>query len=337
MAMEDVVLDPPFNITRASHVVLNVTDLDASRAFYTDLIGLVVSDHDDEAVYLRGLEEACHHSLVLRKAAAPSCARIGLRTRTDADLRKAKDYFEATGVGARFVDTPYQGLTLHVSDAVGMPLELCATMPLKPRLMSDYKAYRAGMAQRLDRYQIACHSPGLAHSFYQPLGFRCSEYTFSERADGGRDLWGVWLQRKGNPHDLVFTNGQGPRLHHFAYLIRDAHDMIHACDVAGSLGLGHCLDRGPGRHGISGAMFVYFLDPDGNRIELFNTHYQNIDLEPPLAWPLTDPRRADLWGMPATERWFTKATQFEGVTLQSPLLKAELPTLERFLLSRVAS
>jgi catechol 2,3-dioxygenase len=337
MSMNDLVLDPPFNVTRASHVVLNVTDLAASRAFYTDLVGLVVSDEDADAVYLRGLEEACHHSLILRKAPAPSCARVGLRTRTEDDLRAAKDYFDARGVAARFVEVPYQGLTLHVADAIGTPLELCATMELRPRLMSCYTAYHAGAAQRLDHFQIAAYDPGLAYGFYQPLGFRCSEYTYSRRADGGEDLWGVWLQRKGNPHDIVFTNGVGPRLHHFAYLIRDAHDLVHVCDVAGSLGLGQNLDRGPGRHGISGAVFVYFLDPDGHRIELFNTHYQHIDIEPAIGWELSDPRRADLWGMPATERWFTKATHFEGVEPRPPVLKAELPTLERFLQSRAAS
>ena len=40
-----------------------------------------------------------------------------------------------------------------------------------------------------------------------------------------------------------------------------------------------------------GAQFVYVLDPDGHRIELFNTHYQTIDVEPALGWNLSDPRR----------------------------------------------
>jgi len=34
----------PFNVTRASHAVLTVKDLGASRAFYVDAIGLLVSD-----------------------------------------------------------------------------------------------------------------------------------------------------------------------------------------------------------------------------------------------------------------------------------------------------
>ena len=38
------VFDPPFNIIRCSHAVLDVTDLDASRAFYETTVGLHVED-----------------------------------------------------------------------------------------------------------------------------------------------------------------------------------------------------------------------------------------------------------------------------------------------------
>ena len=61
--------NPPFNITRASHLVLTVRDLEASLAFYGELIGLVVSERTADTLYLRGLEEACHHSLVLQRSA----------------------------------------------------------------------------------------------------------------------------------------------------------------------------------------------------------------------------------------------------------------------------
>ncbi|GGO38450.1 3,4-dihydroxyphenylacetate 2,3-dioxygenase [Gemmobacter aquaticus] len=330
MKLPAPILTPPFNITRASHVVLTVADLDASKAFYTDLVGLVVTAEDSEAVYLRGREESCHHSLVLRKGATPECQRIGLRVLTDDDILKAKDYFDSIGTEARIVDVPYQGKTLHFNDAIGMPVELTASMPAQPRLFMSYDRYHGASAQRLDHWQIQAQDVRRAFNFWHPLGFRASEYTYSID-DGGENLWGVWLQRKGNPHDLVFTNGPGPRLHHFAYLLRDAHDLVHACDVAGAMGLGRRLERGPGRHGISGAMFIYFRDPDGHRIELFNTHYQTIDLEDPIGWDLQDPRRADQWGLPAQAKWFNEATTFAGSPPALPDLKSELPTLERFL------
>ena len=74
MPVPKPVFDPPFNIVRCSHVILDVTDLDVSRAFYETAVGLHVEDCDDKAVYLRGSEEHQHHSLVLRKSAAPACS-----------------------------------------------------------------------------------------------------------------------------------------------------------------------------------------------------------------------------------------------------------------------
>ena len=60
--------NPEFQITRASHVSLGVTDLAASRDFYRDVVGLVVTEETDNVVYMRGLEEASHHSLVLERS-----------------------------------------------------------------------------------------------------------------------------------------------------------------------------------------------------------------------------------------------------------------------------
>ena len=130
----------------------------------------------------------------------------------------------------------------------------------------------------------------------------------------------------------MFTSGAGPRLHHFAFTVPDTHDLIHICDVAGSLGLGNAIDRGPGRHGISNALFVYFRDPDGHRIELFTSHYQAIDIESePVRWSVSDTRRSQLWGMPASKRWFFEATPFRDKAVEPPLLKADPVTLESFL------
>ena len=57
----------PFRVTRASHLVYTVRDLSRSRDFYTEVLGLVVTDEDQEALYLRGVEERSHHSLVLKR------------------------------------------------------------------------------------------------------------------------------------------------------------------------------------------------------------------------------------------------------------------------------
>jgi len=318
--------DPPFTITRASHVSIAVTDLEASRDFYRDVIGLVVTEETGDAVYLRGLEESSHHSLVLERADEAKALRIGLRVREDRDIIAAEAWCRSNGIEHERVERRYQGLTLQFTDAVGTRMELTSSMTQVPRKMQDFHEFTAGAPQRLDHYQVVTYDVQAATDFWTGLGMRMSEYTAT---DGTDELWGTWMEVKGNTHDLVFTNGRGPRLHHFAYTVPDATALLHAADVAGSLGFGDEIDRGPGRHGISNALFLYLRDPDQHRVELFTTHYQFIDLEDePIRWDVSDPRRAQLWGMPASRRWFFEASEFPGAPVREPLLQATPATLE---------
>lgn len=322
-------LDPAFRVTRSSHVVLTVKDLAASKKFYSEVLGLVLSAEDSDALYFRGVEEACHHSLVLRKGKEPACQRIGMRMLTDDDLKRAKDHFEAHGCAAAWTDVPFQGRTLQVTDPVGTPMEFCATMPVMPRMLTAFSQQRGGCALRLDHYQVLTPDVRKACEFYMAAGFRLSEYIASK---GTTDLRGVFLQRKGNPHDIVFFNGKGPRLHHFAFLAAEVHYLLRACDIAGELGYGSMVERGPGRHGPGHAMYVYFRDPDGHRVELFNTHYQVMDIEnEPVAWDPTDHNVSFPWGLPARQGWFEEATAFEGVTAHEPQIKPTPMTLEKYL------
>lgn len=321
--------NPAFTLTRSSHVSIAVTDLAKSRDFYRDVVGLVVSEETSDAIYMRGLEEAAHHSLALELADQPKALHVGLRVRTDDDIVAAEKFFKENNVDHQRVERDHQGPTIQFRDAVGTHMELTSSMDVVPRKMQNFNEFVAGAPQRLDHYQCVTHDVQKATDFWTGLGMRMSEYTAK---DGTDELWGTWMEVKGNTHDLVFTNGRGPRLHHFAYAVPDAGSLIHAADVAGALGFGDEIDRGPGRHGISNALFLYLRDPDQHRVELFNTHYQFIDLEtPPIRWDVTDPRRAQLWGMPASRRWFFEASEFPEEPVNDPLLQATPSTLEDYL------
>lgn len=69
----------------------------------------MVTAETADTLYLRGIEEACHHSLVLRKGAAAECSRIGLRVLTEADLDRAFDWLSAGGRAPRWVEVAHQG------------------------------------------------------------------------------------------------------------------------------------------------------------------------------------------------------------------------------------
>jgi 3,4-dihydroxyphenylacetate 2,3-dioxygenase len=326
------VLEPPFKITRTSHVVLEVRDLAASRLFYTEVLGLVVTLESDEALYLRGVEEACHHSLVLRRSTgAPACQRLGLRVLTEADLDKADLELARLGCDVRAVDVAHQGRTLHVTDPFGFRLELCAHMPIEPRHITKFQSQRGGSALRIDHYQLLTPRLNEALAFYMGLGFWLTEYV-------GKDtehIRAVFLQRKGNPHDIVLFSGDGPRLHHFAFTAPETQYLLRACDIAGELGFGRQVERGPGRHGPGHAMFVYFRDPDGHRVELFTTHYQVMDLEnEPVRWDPDDPAVAYPWGLPAQRRWHEQATPMADTPISLVSPRPNPMTLERFLAER---
>ena len=67
MTLPQTNFNPPFNITRASHLAFTARDLAASRDFYVEVLGLIVSDEDANTIWLRGVEERCHHSLTLKR------------------------------------------------------------------------------------------------------------------------------------------------------------------------------------------------------------------------------------------------------------------------------
>jgi len=330
MVLPPPVYDPPFRITRASHVVLEVGDLDASQRFYADVLGLILTNRDETTAFFRGIEEACHHSLVLRRSnRQAACARLGMRVLTEEDLDRAEVFFSQRRCPTAWVEVPHQGRTLHATDPLGVPLELCAQMTAVPRMITQFELHKGGCAQRIDHYQILTPEVRQACEFYMSAGFRLSEYIASEDDEA---LLGVFLQRKGNPHDIVFFDGPGPRLHHFAYFTPQVHHLLLACDMAGALGFGRDVERGPGRHGPGHAMYVYFRDPDGHRVELFNTHYQIMDMEnQPIRWDASDHRLSFPWGLPAQRKWFAEATSFVGVQPRPSMRQTNPLTLEKFL------
>lgn len=313
-------LYPPFNIIRLSHVVFGVTDLAASRAFYVDTLGLQVTDEDDSHIFLRAMEERGHHCLVLRKTETPEIRSLAFKVYDEDELDKAHDWFRAEGHSVEWVERAYQGRTLRTHDCFGMPIELYFKMDRLEPIHQKYALYHGVKPLRIDHFNVFSPDVDRAVEFYNRIGFRVTEYTEDEET--GR-LWAAWTHRKGGVHDIAFTNGLGPRLHHTAFWVPTPLNIIDLLDLMSTTGYVSNIERGPGRHGISNAFFLYILDPDGHRIEIYCSDYQTVDPDlEAIKWDLKDPQRQTLWGAPAPRSWFENGSVFEGVTPVASDMKA---------------
>lgn len=309
-----------FNIIRAARAVVNVTDLNEARDFYVNALGFVETESDGEYLYLRGLEEHNHHCYALRKADKPGVHVLSYKVWSEKDLEALALLFESKGIRTKWLEKGSQwalGRALRVQDSsTGIPLEFFAEMETTERLLQDYHLYKGARMQRIDHFNCMVPDVEKAHRFYiDELGFRCSEYT--EAKDR---IWASWLHRKPTVHDIAFMNGEGPRLHHVGFTLNDSQSILHTCDVLASMGYSSSIERGPGRHGLSNAFFLYLRDPSGNRVELYTGDYLTTDPDfKPIRWDLNDPQRATFWGHPAPDSWFAEAAPFLDLESGEPV------------------
>ncbi|QIS14010.1 VOC family protein [Nocardia arthritidis] len=320
--------DTGFDITRLNHLHLDVTDLAESRRFYEEFVGLVVTEATDDAVYLRGIEEIQHHSLVLHRAADAAVGRTGFRVAAPEDLDRLAEHFRARDLPTRFVDLPAQGRTLQVSDPQGVPVEFIAAMPVvgTRREVLDYTRKVGAAPPRFDHLQIRVPDADSAVEFWAGLGFHTSEAA-TATGDADEPLQVAFLERKGNANDIVFSQGPGPKLHHFAFVVHDAPvTMLHLLDTAHTHGFKTNVEYGPNRHSIGTETTMNLRDPDGHRVELLSHPYFVDADEPTLLWSFADPLAAvSLWGAEPELSWFTETSPMRGVRAREPETPTPMP------------
>lgn len=298
----------PPDVIRCAYAELVVTDLQASRAFYVDVLGLVVTYEDDEAIYLRAFEEYLHHSLILRKGREPALAVLGFRVRKRSEVDAAETYYRELGVPVRRRPagaTRGIGEAVRVQDPLGFPIEYFYDAEHVQRFTQRYDLHGAGAISRLDHFNINTPDVPAARTYYEALGFRVSE----DIQDDEGTVYAAWMFRKPTVHDVALTGGDGPRLHHIAFATHERHQILHICDHLGALRQSDRIERGPGRHGVSNAFYLYLRDPDGHRIEIYTHDYYTGDPDNPvITWDVHDNQRRDWWGNPVVPSWYNEAS-----------------------------
>jgi len=124
----------PFELRKLGHVVLNVTDLDASVRFYTEVLGLQVSDRYPDTmvpggmVYMRVNTD--HHGVALVGAASKlektSLNHFAFEVGTPGEVFRARAWLRKNGVPIHFEGRRRAGCQLAVEfrDPDGNNLEI---------------------------------------------------------------------------------------------------------------------------------------------------------------------------------------------------------------------
>ena len=300
---------PPPDVVRSAYAHLVVTDLARARAFWVELLGLHVQFEDDTTLCLRGTDELTHHNLVLSQGPRAALHHLAYRVRTPADVDRAEAYFTALGRPVRRVPagagTPGVGEAVRVVDPLGFPVEFFHRIEHGERLIQRYDLHRGARIARLDHFNICTPDVPAAYRHYTALGFGCSETIEGD----AHELYAAWMFRKQTVHDVAFTGAAGPRLHHLGVAVHESHQVLHIADVLGARRLEQHIERGPGRHGVSNAFYVYLRDPDGHRVEIYTSDYYTGDPDhETYRWSVHDDRRRDFWGNAVIESWYKEAT-----------------------------
>jgi catechol 2,3-dioxygenase len=297
----------PPDIVRSAYAELIVTDLRRAHWFWVQLLGFVLTEASPGALYLRGYDELTHHNLILREGPEPANGRLSFRVRTSADLDRAVEFYrhlECRTVRLPAGTTPGIGEAVLVEDPLGFTVEFFYEAALADRLQQRYDLRGGSEVARMDHFNIVVPDVQAAYRYYTSLGF-----GLSETIEDGQTLYAAWMYRKQTVHDIAFTGGAGPRLHHLGFFAHESHHVLRICDILGSLHEESHIERGPGRHGVSNAFYVYLRDPDGHRLEIYTSDYYTGDPDHPvLRWDVTDPRRRDFYGHAVIPSWYAEAT-----------------------------
>lgn len=288
-------------IAKLGHVGLVTQNLEKSLWFFQDVIGLVLTEEKDGVYYFRGTNDFEHHTLAIREGDESYVDHIAWRTKRPEDVDLFAEQLQFSGTDIEWVKEGTeagQGKAFRFKLPSKHTFEIYYEMEKTPAddarksvLKNQvYRSWYQGISpRRIDHVNLlTSYSPKeLTDFMMEKLGFKLREYV--KLPDG--EYGGSWLSVTPLVHDIAFSyDPEAPtthQIHHLAYWLDDSQDLLRAADILAENGLKF---KGPGKHGISQAKYIYVQDPgSGLRIELFSGGYLIFDPDwEPVEWTLDD-------------------------------------------------
>ncbi|MEK4384422.1 VOC family protein [Solibacillus sp. FSL W7-1464] len=288
-------------ISKLGHFGLVSTDLEKSLWFFKEVIGLEETEEADGVHYLRAWGDFEHHTLTLRAGEESRLDHIAWRTKRPEDVDAFAENLQKEGIEINWVAEGtekgqgkafrFQLPSKHTFE-IYFDMEKTLAAPETRSVLKNqtHKSWNRGVSpRRIDHVNLLSSIPANEFSDFmiQHLGFNLREYV--EAPDGS--YLGAWLSVTPLVHDIAFSfdphSASTHEVHHISYWLDNAQDLLRAADILKENGIEF---KGPGKHGISQAMYIYAIDPgSGVRLEIFTNGY--LIFEPdwePIRWTLDE-------------------------------------------------
>jgi catechol 2,3-dioxygenase-like lactoylglutathione lyase family enzyme len=273
-------------VRRLGHATLTTPDLDAQVAYYTEVVGLTLTERGKSHAMLasrQGLE-----AIALEPGPPNALAKLSFQVAPGSDLDELARELAKHGVKTE----RRRGISPGVAEAVAF------TDP-KGTLIEIFSDY---VFAPEDRSQIGVMPLKLGHvayrvtdvrrvvSFYcDVLGFRVSDWHGETFA---------FLRCGPDHHTVNFVFDEVPQLHHIAFEVKDWAEIQKACEWLAKNNIR--LVWGPGRHIIGHNIAIYHRNADKVRVEFFTEMDQMKDEAlgyfDPRPWHQDRPQRPKVWG-----------------------------------------
>lgn len=284
-------------ISKLGHFGLVSTDLEKSLWFFKEVIGLEETEVADGVHYLRAWGDFEHHTLTIRAGEESALDHIAWRTKRREDVELFAEQLQQNGTEINWVEEGTekgQGkafrfkLPSEHTFEIYYDMEKTLASPETRSVLKNqsHKSWNKGVSpRRIDHVNLlsSLRTNELVKFMSEQLGFNLREYV--EAPDGS--YVGAWMSVTPLVHDIAFSfdpaSPSTHEVHHIAYWLDNAQDLFRAADILRENGI---YFKGPGKHGISQAMYIYAIDPgSGVRLEIFTNGY--LIFEPdwePIRW-----------------------------------------------------
>jgi catechol 2,3-dioxygenase len=314
MATDDLACD----IAHLAHIELLTPKPAESEWFFSEVMGMTVSDRRGDSVYLRGWDDYEHHTLKLTAAPKPGLGHFAWRTRSPLALERRAAALEKSNLGLGWSDGDAgHGPAYRFTDPDGHRMEIyyetewySPPEELRPALKNQASRFpgRGANLRRIDHINLLAADVTANRQYLQEyLGLRLTEQIIFD--DGSEKA--TWLTPNNKTYELAISedwSGAKGRLHHITYAVDSREDVLRTADVC--LEHGVFIETGPHKHAIQQTFFLYVYEPGGNRFEIASAGAR-LMLAPdwkPVVWSETERKKGQAWGLKTIESFHTHGT-----------------------------